>query len=63
LIGHAITAALETNLDVVLSSENDQILKEGLKFGARMHKRPAHSAIAALFIDFVIPPKSNRMFK
>lgn len=46
LIGHAITAALETELDVdvVLSSENDQILTEGLKFGARPHKRPEHLA-------------------
>ena len=46
LVGHAITAALETELDVdvVLSSENDQILKEGLKFGARQHKRPEHLA-------------------
>lgn len=41
LIGYAIKAALETNLDVdvVLSSENELMLKEGLKFGARTHKR------------------------
>jgi len=46
LIGHAVTAALETELDVdvVLSSENDIILKEGLKYGARPHKRPLHLA-------------------
>ena len=44
LIGHAITAALETELDVdvVLSSENDHIIKEGFKFGARVHRRPEH---------------------
>ena len=42
LIGHAITVAFDSNLnvDVVLSSESDQILKEGLKYGARLHKRP-----------------------
>jgi N-acylneuraminate cytidylyltransferase len=41
LIGYAIKAALETNLDVdvVLSSENELMLKEGLKYGARTHKR------------------------
>lgn len=46
LVGHAVTASLETELDVdvVLSSENDQILKEGIKFGARPHKRPDHLA-------------------
>ena len=46
LIGHAITVALDSNLniDVVLSSESDQILKEGLKYGARLHKRPEHLA-------------------
>ena len=46
LVGHAITAAFETELDVdvVLSSENDQILKEGFKFGARLHRRPEQLA-------------------
>ena len=46
LAADAITAALETELDVdvVLSSENDQILREGLKFSARSHKRPKHLA-------------------
>ena len=41
LIGHAIKSALQTNLDVdvVLSSENELMLKEGLKFGARLHRR------------------------
>jgi len=42
LIGHAITVAFESNLnvDVVLSSESDLFLKEGLKYGAQIHKRP-----------------------
>tara|TARA_B110000879_G_C11147478_1_gene503085 strand:- start:335 stop:1012 length:678 start_codon:yes stop_codon:yes gene_type:complete len=46
LIGHAITAALETELDVdvVISSENDLLLKEGVKFGARALKRPKYLA-------------------
>ena len=46
LIGHAITVAFDSNLniDVVLSSESDQILKEGLKYGARLHKRPEYLA-------------------
>ena len=44
LIGHAITVALDSNLnvDVVLSSESDEILSEGLKYGARLHKRPEY---------------------
>ena len=46
LVGHAITAAFDTklNVDVVLSSESDRILKEGLKYGARLHKRSEHLA-------------------
>lgn len=49
LIGHAITVAFDSNLniDVVLSSESDQILKEGLKYGARLHKRPESLATDA----------------
>ena len=44
LIGHAITVAFDSNLnvDVVLSSESDEILSEGLKYGARLHKRPEY---------------------
>ena len=47
LIGHAIKAAIETNLDVdvVLSSENELMLKEGLKFGARIHRRTPELAL------------------
>lgn len=46
LIGHAITVAFESNLnvEVVLSSESDLFLEEGLKYGAQIHKRPEYLA-------------------